>query len=152
LAQGFVGPFAAALCKHWALQPGSNMTFETDGILDVLLRLRCSVVFRWGMTFLIGGLCSRMFDYVKGSGEAIKPVKVNRFKVDLDIVTDVPNDECPICLDSLCVEVERKAYNTVVRLPCRHTFHRDCITRWLVRCSSCPVCRMDASPSAKKTV
>jgi hypothetical protein len=133
------------------LQPRSNMTFETDSVVDILLRLRCSVAFRWGLTFLIGGLCSRMFDYVKGSGEPLKPVKVSRPKVVLDIVTDVPNEECPICLDLLCVKVEQEAYNTVARLPCRHTFHRHCIARWLVRCSSCPVCRMDASPSAKKT-
>jgi hypothetical protein len=150
LAQGFVGPFAAARCTHWAIQPRSNMTFETDSMLDFLLRLRCSVVFRWGMTFLIGGLCSRLFDYVKGCGEPRKPVKANRPKVVLDIVTDVPNEECPICLDSLCAEAEKKAYNAVARLPCGHTFHRHCVTRWLVRCSSCPVCRMDASPTANK--
>ena len=105
------------------------MTFETDSMLDFLLRLRCSVVFRWGMTFLIGGLCSRLFDYVKGYGEPPKPVKANRPKVVLDIVTDVPNEECPICLDSLCAETEKKAYNAVARLPCGHTFHRHCITR-----------------------
>jgi hypothetical protein len=128
------------------------MTFEADSMIDLLLRLRCSVVFRWGMTFLIGGLCSRVFDYVKGCGEPPKPVKnISRPQVVLDIVTDVPDEECPICLDSLCVEVEQKALNTVARLPCGHAFHRHCITRWLVRCSSCPVCRMDAVRSEKKT-
>lgn len=126
------------------------MTFlETESVVDLLIRLRCSVLFRWGLTFLVGGLCSRLFDYVKGSQEPRRPVKAERPKIVLDIVTDVPEDECPICLDSLCAEVEHKAYNAVARLPCGHTFHRHCITRWLVKCTSCPVCRLDASPKAK---
>ena len=49
---------------------------------------------------------------------------------------------CTICLaDFLEAEV-------VKLLPCRHSYHRDCIDPWLVNhCNSCPVCR--APPVAR---
>ena len=47
------------------------------------------------------------------------------------------NDErqCSICFDNLS--------GTCINLRCNHLFHEQCITRWLQRHSSCPVCRND---------
>lgn len=44
---------------------------------------------------------------------------------------------CPVCL------VEFSDMESVVRLPCSHAFHPECVTRWLTQCKdTCPVCLM----------
>ncbi|CAK4699559.1 hypothetical protein AeMF1_018900 [Aphanomyces euteiches] len=42
-------------------------------------------------------------------------------------------DACAICMSSMD--------NQVVRLPCGHAFHNDCVRQWLTRCNTCPNCR-----------
>lgn len=44
------------------------------------------------------------------------------------------NTGCAICL------AEFEEGSTVLKLPCRHTFHRTCITKWLRRSKRCPLC------------
>lgn len=44
--------------------------------------------------------------------------------------------QCSICL--------RNIRNSMMKLPCNHTFHARCITTWLDVRISCPVCRKDA--------
>lgn len=43
--------------------------------------------------------------------------------------------ECPLCLEKYSL------VHQVSRLPCKHTFHFDCIRMWLYQKKSCPVCR-----------
>ncbi|KAH0681680.1 hypothetical protein KY285_021943 [Solanum tuberosum] len=45
------------------------------------------------------------------------------------------NDECSVCLDELGEETD------VLRLPCSHLFHAECITKWLQNSHYCPLCR-----------
>ncbi|ORX44773.1 hypothetical protein DM01DRAFT_1178649 [Hesseltinella vesiculosa] len=45
--------------------------------------------------------------------------------------------ECAICLDSL--------KNNLSALRCGHTFHSDCIAKWLVNQSACPCCKKTAN-------
>ncbi|XP_069152470.1 E3 ubiquitin-protein ligase MPSR1-like [Solanum lycopersicum] len=47
------------------------------------------------------------------------------------------NDECLICLDELGEETD------VLRLPCSHMFHAECITKWLQNSHYCPLCRFE---------
>eukprot|EP00931_Biecheleriopsis_adriatica_P108678 TRINITY_DN83016_c0_g1_i1.p1 TRINITY_DN83016_c0_g1~~TRINITY_DN83016_c0_g1_i1.p1 ORF type:complete len:251 (+),score=39.87 TRINITY_DN83016_c0_g1_i1:65-754(+) len=43
--------------------------------------------------------------------------------------------ECGVCLSEL------EASSEAVKLPCSHTFHVPCITRWLTQCkNTCPLC------------
>jgi hypothetical protein len=42
-------------------------------------------------------------------------------------------EDCAVCLDSLRAPLKT--------LPCHHTFHARCITRWTKTQPSCPVCR-----------
>lgn len=45
--------------------------------------------------------------------------------------------ECTICTDKFCTG------GFVTRLPCGHEFHRECVSAWLRRHCSCPVCRAE---------
>jgi hypothetical protein len=42
---------------------------------------------------------------------------------------------CTICCDDMEVGT------TAVRLPCAHIYHTDCITTWLSKFNTCPICR-----------
>lgn len=47
--------------------------------------------------------------------------------------------ECAICMDCM-----KHSKTIVTQLPCKHLFHRDCISSWLlVESTTCPVCRID---------
>lgn len=53
---------------------------------------------------------------------------------------DRPGVQCPICLLKFVESSEAKA----VRLPkCNHTFHCECLLKWLEHTSSCPMCRQE---------
>ncbi|KAK6790588.1 hypothetical protein RDI58_009669 [Solanum bulbocastanum] len=47
------------------------------------------------------------------------------------------NDECLVCLDAIGEETQ------ILRLPCSHMFHGDCITKWLENSHYCPLCRFE---------
>ncbi|CAI9089125.1 OLC1v1023634C1 [Oldenlandia corymbosa var. corymbosa] len=49
--------------------------------------------------------------------------------------------ECSVCLSSFETgEIARKLPN------CGHTFHVECIDKWLTSHSTCPICRTEAEP------
>jgi hypothetical protein len=65
------------------------------------------------------------------------------------IARDCGATECMVCL------AEFEPTSHVVKLPCRHAFHRACISKWLTQCkSTCPLCFLPiqlqgaATPSA----
>ena len=51
------------------------------------------------------------------------------------------NEECCICLESSGGGGGDPASQSWRLLPCGHTFHSECISRWLVIRETCPVCR-----------
>lgn len=53
--------------------------------------------------------------------------------------------ECPIC----CVEFDNQ--EEITPLPCsaRHYFHPNCISGWLERRNTCPLCSKIITPSTK---
>lgn len=62
----------------------------------------------------------------KSSIEGLKKVKI-----DLSCTIK----ECSVCLEEFRIELE------VMRMPCSHLFHKDCIVRWLETSHLCPLCR-----------
>ncbi|EEE54744.1 hypothetical protein OsJ_02102 [Oryza sativa Japonica Group] len=50
-------------------------------------------------------------------------------------------DTCGICLDGLTASERCKT--PPANLPCGHAFHPPCITRWLFKGTTCPICRDD---------
>lgn len=51
-------------------------------------------------------------------------------------------DECSICLDPY------KEDDNVVKLPCNHEFHAECIETWLMENLNCPICRRQIETSS----
>jgi hypothetical protein len=46
-------------------------------------------------------------------------------------------ESCPICI------VDYKTGDKVKTLPCLHKFHRECVDKWLLMKSDCPICKYD---------
>lgn len=65
--------------------------------------------------------------------ETAAPPASVRFVADLP-VRDASTSECPICMTD-------KRDQKWIELPCQHQFHQHCISLWLARTNSCPVCR-----------
>jgi hypothetical protein len=57
------------------------------------------------------------------------------------VVVDVTKDDvCSICMEDFDEEGDGNK-----RVPCGHVYHSNCITLWLHRCNSCPLCRRHIS-------
>ncbi|KAK6336667.1 hypothetical protein TWF718_009460 [Orbilia javanica] len=64
-------------------------------------------------------------------------VKVTQAEVD-------DGSECVVCQD------EYKVNEDVVKLPCRHIYHEECVTRWLETHDACPICRTPITPEDQR--
>ncbi|QCD95619.1 E3 ubiquitin-protein ligase [Vigna unguiculata] len=51
---------------------------------------------------------------------------------DLEMVEEKGSERCSICFED---------FDVGVRMPCLHMFHKNCISEWLQRGNSCPLCR-----------
>ena len=49
------------------------------------------------------------------------------------------NDGCVICLDNF------KTDEKIIKLPCNHIYHPECIQEWLKNNITCPLCRNELS-------
>lgn len=73
-------------------------------------------------------------------GERVAPPASQKAVDDLTrrTVTDEESKsstKCPVCL------IPYETSGTILELPCRHTFHSECILPWLRKTNSCPTCR-----------
>jgi hypothetical protein len=59
---------------------------------------------------------------------------------DSDKLKNELEEEAPHC--SICLS-EYEEGETVIRLPCRHLYHDDCITSWTASHVNCPLCNFD---------
>ncbi|KAJ1693914.1 hypothetical protein LUZ63_010612 [Rhynchospora breviuscula] len=57
-------------------------------------------------------------------------------------------NECCVCLSSI------KCSDTTRRLPCGHSFHKNCVDRWLLglRQKTCPLCRLPIGVGLAKVI
>ncbi|XP_019433500.1 PREDICTED: probable E3 ubiquitin-protein ligase RHC2A [Lupinus angustifolius] len=73
---------------------------------------------------------------VPASKAAIESLK----KVNLE--KGMTKESCSVCLEELIEEEE------VLAMPCKHMYHQECITNWLQRCDTCPLCRFSMNKSS----
>lgn len=71
------------------------------------------------------------------SEEAIARIPVVTVQAD-ELMRD-SNAECCVCLESHAVGARAR------RLPCGHLFHDGCVTAWLTKHCTCPVCRFEVA-------
>lgn len=67
----------------------------------------------------------------------------------MDLLPHVPASECSLAECSICLEALAPEAR-VVRLQCRHAFHRGCAEKWLTQCptfkfAKCPTCRQQVA-------
>jgi hypothetical protein len=64
--------------------------------------------------------------------------QIPRKKLKSEDIIEYDGKECNICMDIYNLD------NIVIKLGCRHEFHKDCIENWLCKEKiTCPVCRKD---------
>lgn len=61
--------------------------------------------------------------------------KLEKKKLDRQMMGDSAKVECTICIDEMRVGDE------VTVLPCKHWFHGECVILWLKEHNTCPICR-----------
>ncbi|RLN06498.1 hypothetical protein BBJ28_00020213 [Nothophytophthora sp. Chile5] len=70
-------------------------------------------------------------------------------KTEVATVEPAKTSQCMICLDDVDNTHEHNEEdNAPIELPCKHTFHRECIFEWLLFQYHCPVCRAQVGPCA----
>ena len=68
--------------------------------------------------------------------DQLSKIPITKFQKKADVKAG-EEEKCPICL----IDLE---HNEEIRsLPCKHIFHPSCIDTWLVKNSSCPICKRD---------
>ncbi|CAH0519477.1 unnamed protein product [Peronospora belbahrii] len=65
-----------------------------------------------------------------------------------DTIVTVENTQCMICLEDVEDHVHVTGPQGLVTLPCKHSFHRECIFEWLLFQYHCPMCRAQVGPHA----
>mmetsp|Transcript_81230 Transcript_81230/g.128477 ORF Transcript_81230/g.128477 Transcript_81230/m.128477 type:complete len:256 (-) Transcript_81230:6-773(-) len=68
-----------------------------------------------------------------------------------DVFNSLPERHCSCCKNTSCaVCLEEFDDEMVLQLPCKHAFHRDCISGWLLnRSTRCPLCNQVVDGSGK---
>lgn len=77
-----------------------------------------------------------------------KFVSWKNFVENLPEVVDFTKDDiCSICMEDFEESHDSEGGGKSLfrvsnrRVPCGHVYHSNCITEWLERCNSCPLCR-----------
>lgn len=80
---------------------------------------------------------SLLLEYMKSAPEKSITIKISP-----------PPTVCSICHDNF------QTTQDILKLPCRHVYHCECLATWLHRHDTCPLCRyqLSASPSTSSTV
>ena len=84
-----------------------------------------------------------IWNFINGHAEGytgIRPASQAQIEsLQTPIASQIADSDCPICQETL------KSEDAPTRMPCGHTYHRACLTRWLELHNSCPVCRAPIS-------
>ncbi|XP_040940674.1 E3 ubiquitin-protein ligase MPSR1 [Gossypium hirsutum] len=100
---------------------------------------QASIVEHYNDGILMGRALAESEPEFQNSNYGMIPAKESLFKEMLKTVRIEAGDEedCMICLEELEVGFDAS------RMPCSHTFHGDCIEKWLRQSHYCPICRFE---------
>ena len=72
----------------------------------------------------------------KEAFNSLEKIKIN--EENLNLIRKNSNCEnCSVCKDDFEINQE------LINLPCKHSFHEECVTPWLQERNSCPTCRFE---------
>lgn len=93
-------------------------------------------------------LLSLLDDAVPKRGTTAENIIASLPIVQAPVKADDSNaDTCHICLS------EMQTHASVVQLPCQHSFHPECISRWLTQYKgTCPVCKAPVVPGSVESM
>ena len=78
-------------------------------------------------------------DIEKIDKEKKQLMKLKEYLKRLKTRTDIINETCVICLEEMTKnQIDKKSVKT---LPCRHSFHSECIEAWMTTKKECPLCK-----------
>lgn len=99
------------------------------------------IVLLWRLTSEKRSITTKQYlEFIEENNPTIRYAKRRSSWSELEHV--VPDDtECRVCLS------EFEEGEKVRRLKCKHTFHKDCLDKWLQECwATCPLCRKQVLP------
>ena len=73
------------------------------------------------------------------SGQAL--ANLPRQTIKESLIIDDGGTGCSICISDLGVG------EVIVSLPCKHSFHEECVVLWFKQHSTCPICRASIEQS-----
>ncbi|TYJ00341.1 hypothetical protein E1A91_A13G080600v1, partial [Gossypium mustelinum] len=120
--------------SHWVLSSGINCK-----VLPLRSVIQASILDHYNDGILMGRALAESESEFENVNYGMVPAKESLVKEMLKTVRIEAGDEedCMICLEEL--EVGFDAF----RMPCSHTFHGDCIEKWLRPGHYCPICRFE---------
>lgn len=86
---------------------------------------------------------------IKSANDALIPFLLNdpftspETKTSIDKTTLVELPTCPVCLERMDAEI-----TGLLTIPCQHTFHCQCLSKW--KDDTCPICRYSNNVSNQK--
>ena len=91
------------------------------------------------IAFIIKEKYFKSIDQEKIDKEKKQLMKLKDFLNRLKTRTDIINETCVICLEEMTKnQIDKKSVKT---LPCRHSFHNECIETWMTTKKECPLCK-----------
>lgn len=144
---GGAGPFAAGVHVDAEDEPSRPPARPTEGCLppEWEAHLPCGLLPSQVSDLLCREITPEDYELLLRLDEALPRCTTTLARVNNVLAPHTAGflgESCAVCLGAF------GPGDAVVSLPCRHLYHRACITKWLLESrNSCPLCGVEASPS-----
>ncbi|KAI5779239.1 hypothetical protein EDC01DRAFT_671232 [Geopyxis carbonaria] len=89
---------------------------------------------------------SQLMEQHQGNAPPPAPKETIESLPKIKVTEEMVNDgtDCAVCKDDLELGTE------VTKLPCKHVYHFECVSKWLEVHDTCPICRHSVTPEEKR--